>query len=222
MYLWYIPFFMASQIDYIVKTLQDQSLWASTTFDFEINVSKIIKQEPYKSYIEDVFEDLGGVSKDYPLTYSLPQLQCEDVFIVFNDVLAFNKYRNITFRSEFYDGLEKMPLQNYRRFCRTNEKQCLATGQRDWTNRKAEYYFGESQDVGDLSFKGSAQWKKRAFEHFLFDVLAKASNKKVIYLSIYDVIMINGQLTPLEKITLSQNEQATKYLWNYLSRLLGR
>ncbi len=213
---------MASQIDYIAKVLQDELFWTTTEIDFNFSVGSVMRQEPYKTYLQEVFEELGGVAKELPISYAFPHLQSESFFIVFNDALTFNKYRNITLRSEFYEELPDFPLQNYRRFCRTNERQCLSVGQKNWTNKSAEYYFGKSQEVGDLTFDGSAQWKKRAFEQFLFDVLAKASNKKVIYLSIYDVVMINGQLSPLEKLTLSQNPQSTKYLWNYLKRLLGR
>jgi len=215
---------MASQIDYIAKILTNEFLWVNKEIGFDVNVSAILKQEPYKTYLEEVFEDLGGKSTDFPVDFPLPDLECEDAFIVFHDSLTFNKYRNITLRSELYDEIGSFPLGNYRRFCRSNEKQCLAKGTAgaQWTNDKAEYYFGESQERGDLGLKGSSEWKKRAFEQFLIDVLAIASNKKVIYISIYDVIMINGQLTQVEKLTLSQNEQATKYLWNYLKRLLGR
>jgi len=215
---------MASQIDYIAQILTGEFLWTNKTIDFEVNVADIIQQEPYKTYLQEVFEDLGGISEDHPIDFPLPALQCEDAFIVFHDALTFNKYRNITLRSPLYEELLNIPLQNYRRFCRSNEKQCLAQGTAGnlWTNAKAEHYFGKSEECGDLGLKGSSEWKKRAFEQYLFDVLAKASNKKIIYLSIYDVIMINGQLTQVEKLTLSQNEQATKYLWNYLKRLLGR
>jgi len=215
---------MASQIDYIAQILTSEFLWVNKEIDFAINMATITQQEPYKTYLQDVFEDLGGISIDLPITFPFPHLQCEDAFIVFNDALTFNKYRNTTLRSPFYDDYSEFPRNNYQRFCRANEKQCLAKGTAttEWTNKKAEYYFGESQERGDLGVRGSAEWKKRAYEQFLFDVLAKASNKKVVYLSIYDVIMINGQLTQVEKLTLSQNEQASKYLWNYLKRLLGR
>ena len=215
---------MASQIDYIAKILTNEFLWINKEMEFEVNVAKSIKEEPYSSYLKEVFADLGGLSHDFPINYPLPDLQCEDAFIVFYGALTFNKYRNITLRSEFYEEVSGFPLQNYRRFCRSNEKQCLAKGAAGdlWSNEKAEYHFGESEERGDLGLKGSAEWKKRAFEEFLFDVLAKASNKKIVYISIYDVIMINGQLTQLEKLTLSQNEHSTKYLWNYLKRLLGR
>lgn len=215
---------MASQIDYIAKILQNELLWVTKEFDFEVDLKSIFKQQPFATYRQEIFEELEGVSDDLPLTYTLPHLQCEDAYIVFNDSLTFNRYRAITLRSDFYDEFTQLPLQNYRRYCRSNEKQCLASGTagNQWTNKTAEYYFGSSQERGDLGLSGSAEWKKRAFEQFQFDLLCKATNKKVIYISIYDVIMINGQLTPIEKLTLSQNEQSTKYLWNYLKRLLGR
>jgi hypothetical protein len=215
---------MASQIDYIAKILKDELLWTTKEIDFEIDIRAIFKQEPFASYRKEIFEELGGMSEDLPITFTMPHLQCEDAYIVFNDSLAFNRYRTITFRSELYEDIPQLPLQNYRRFCRSNEKQCLASGTAgtQWTNLSAEYYFGESQDRGDLGIKGSAEWKKRAFEQFQFDLIAKAANKKVIYTSIYDVVMINGQLTAVEKLTLSQNELSAKYLWNYLRRLLGR
>lgn len=215
---------MASQVDYIAKVLQDEFLWVNKEIDFEVNVSKIISQEPYQSLLQEVYEDLEGEGEKFPVTYSKPDFQCEDAYIIFHDSLTFNKYRNLTLRSEFYDEFEGFSMQNYRRFCRANESKCLSAGSAGglWTNAEAEHYFGKSQDRGDLGLSGSAQWKKHAFEQFLFDVVAKVENKKVVYISIYDVIMINGQLTPIEKLTLSQNAQSAKYLWNYLKRLLGR
>ena len=54
---------MASQVDYIAKVLQDEFLWVTKEIDFEVKLSKILSQEPYKSYLGEVFEDLEGESE---------------------------------------------------------------------------------------------------------------------------------------------------------------
>lgn len=212
---------MASQIDYIKEILNQNLLWTSDTIELpRINLDKILSVK--KEWLEELMEDLEG--KGFPKSFRKPDLQCEDTFIIFNDAKHFNKYRSFTFRSELYDDFDKIKVDHYRSFCRSNEKKCLSAASAGelWTNQSAEKYFGSSQDNGDLGLSGSAAWKLRAYEDYMWDLIAYEYDLKVIYVSIYDVIMINNQLTPIEKMTLSQNEESTKYLWNYLKRLLGR
>ena len=154
----------------------------------------------------------------------IPHLQIEDAYLVLHGATSFNKYKSFTLRSELYDEYENVPVQHYRRFSRSNESKCLAaaTAGEMWTSKLAESYFGKSQESGDLGLSGSASWKLRAFQEFLFDLYAYKKNLKVVRMSIYDVIMINNKLTPINQLLLSQNDQSAKYIWNYLQRLLQR
>lgn len=212
---------MASQIHYIKEVLNKNLLWTSDTIELPtINIGKILSLK--SDWIEDLMEDLDGIGT--PRSFRKPDLQCEDTFIMFNDAKYFNKYRSLTFRSELYDDFDKIKIDHYRRFCRSNENKCLAAASAGemWTNQLSEKYFGLSQSNGDLGLAGSSAWKLRAYEDYLWDLIAHEYDFKVIYVSIYDLIMIDNQLIPIEKLTLSQNEESTKYLWNYLKRLLGR
>ena len=212
---------MASQLEFIKQILNDNLLWTSDSIELPtIDLKKVLALKA--DWIEELMDDLGG--KEVPNLFRKPDLQCEDTFIIFNEAKHFNKYRTVTFRSELYDEFDKIKVDHYRRFCRSNEKKCLlaASAGEMWTNNTAERYFGQSQVNGDLGLSGSSAWKLRAYEDFMWDLIAYEYDLKVIYISIYDLIMMNNQLNPIEKLTLSQNEESKKYLWNYLKRLLGR
>jgi len=173
----------------------------------------------WQSYARESLEELKG-----PNAYPDIAVQYDLSFDAFEfrllDEDEFNRYRLATFRSQFYQDFTILPVNNYRVFCRNHEKECLSrAGQRHTlTFPDAEKIFGESEAPGDFGLNGSAGWKWFAYYHFLQDLLSKVKKRKLITLSVYDSLMIGGQITPVGKLLQSDKEANKKILVGLLKR----
>lgn len=192
----------------------------------EINVcqkmepSKVLKAGILEPVLE-VYHELGGINDAVPFDFPPYDFLIDDKFLILDEELHFNRYRNITLRSGLYESLPLIKVDNYKRYGRQFEKECLKSGMRSglWTNPKAEKFFGKSADAGDFFRNGSSEWKLRAFYDFLQDANALISKKEIIRISIYDNLMVEGKLMRLDKI-LANSIQHEKYLVNFVNRLL--
>lgn len=179
------------------------------------------RSEFYESSL-DVFEDLNG--KKERLSYKQREytLETEDFLLILDDELYYNRYKSVTFRAELYDKLGyNLPLMRTK--CRNLEKECLKKGsvKHIWTNPDAELIFGRSEEPGDFGLNGSAGWKLLAWQDYLADLNAFERKKKLIRISSFDELLIEGKLTPLKTLLLYRNEKNEAVLQNYLCRILG-
>lgn len=185
--------------------------------------SRHFKKMQEASEIEDIYKQLGGRGQCWNIEFPLPEgIETEQVRLSLDGPLQFNRYRAATLNSPIYD--KQMPgwLETYRRNCRSQERECLKDGVREgvWTNREAEFYFGEAQQAGDFFGPGAPAWKLEAFRQFLADIYLFRSPQRHIRLSLYERLMIQGKLVALQQLLLSRSETNQHYLIRYLSRQL--
>lgn len=176
------------------------------------------------SWIEEVYIRLGGKNDCWNLSFALPEgMETEEVRLSLDGPLQFNRYREETLQSELYSRQDPAWLSGYRRLCRSAERECLKAGSRQgiWTNREAEKHFGPAQEAGDFFGAGSSGWKLEAFRNFLADFYLLQGRQKFKRLALYDRLMIQGQLIPLQQLLLSRSEPNLSYLLKFLRRQLG-
>jgi hypothetical protein len=120
----------------------------------------------------DLYRRLGGRHETPTLRPGSWDLQVDDILVVLDEQLHFNRYRAVTLQSGVYRSLPSFPLLAYQRFCDTWEGACLkaGSGQGRWMNISTEGHFGPSGPRGDLSGDGSSRWKQRALYDFMKDV----------------------------------------------------
>jgi hypothetical protein len=122
----------------------------------------------------------------------------------------------------FYQDWKGFNLMQYRTYCRQMENECLKGGlaRGEWHNREAEKHFGPSEDPGDLAKDraGSAGWKLRVWRDTLQDFAGLCYGFKVLRISAFDKIMVNGKLTTIGALISSQNTQQLQYVAKALIR----
>jgi hypothetical protein len=172
--------------------------------------------------IVTIFHELGGIGEELPLRIPEYDLECNNIIFQLDDELQFNRYRNITLRSVIYDHLPDIKIENFKRYGRQFEKECLKAGIREgvWSSRHSEKYFGPSGEPGDFFGNGSSGWKLMAFQSFIQDVRAYIYQKRIVRIAIYDNLMIEGKLQRLDKILDTSQNTYKKILTNYFSRLI--
>jgi len=171
---------------------------------------------------EEVFEDLEGIGKP-PKSYPPIIFKIEDTYFTLDLFTEFNRYRLATLRSDLYDEFTAIDTQKYRLYCRNQETKCLQSAKHGalWANESSKFYFGESEENGDLSMNGSSAWKLRAFESFNLDLLLSSEKKKFIRFSLFDTLMVGGQLISLEQLLKSRTEKTQQVITSFLLRRLG-
>jgi hypothetical protein len=167
-----------------------------------------------------IYKELGGIQEEFPhieeeLYYIEPS-----TIIILDDYIHFNRYRNITLKSILYEQIPSFPLENYKRYCRNFEKECIKSGlpQRIWANRESDYYFGPSSSPGDFFKNGSGGWKLLAFKDLLEDAAAYAINYRVIRFSVYDNFLAEGKLMRLDNILDTPTHPLQQQLLKYIIR----
>ncbi|HEY8400317.1 MAG TPA: hypothetical protein VIK89_03590 [Cytophagaceae bacterium] len=213
---------MSVKTDYLLSVLEKNDcrhLKGSLPLVTEKDIRKAgLYDEAQETYVE-----LGGKGS-FPVDPAPYAIELENAAIILDDDLHFNRYRAITLRSQVYQKIKTVQVDNYKRFCRQFESECIKAGIAGdrWTNQRSESFFGLSQqERGDLSGNGSAEWKYKAFRDYLTDLANVIFKHKVIRISIYDNLMVNNQLIQFNKLLLSRKEENEKYVFNYLQRRLS-
>ena len=178
---------------------------------------------PQAPEVEEVYKNLGGTGNCLEIGFSLPEgIETEKVRLSLDGSLHFNRYRAITLQSSVYEVHGISWRDAFRRNCRSQERECLKDGVRQgiWTNREAEIHFGKAPEAGDFSGPGASGWKLNAFREFLADVYLFNQPPQHKRISLYERLMIQGKLLPLQQLLLSRAETSQHYLVKYLSRQL--
>ncbi|PWJ42741.1 DUF7255 family protein [Sediminitomix flava] len=168
------------------------------------------EESKFKEEIFNTYHKLTGQKNNPNIKLSPWLIEIEDVVIVLDEILHFNRYRGITLRSEIYNNLPSFPLSQYTRYCNQKENECLKPGGslNNWSNQFAEIQFGpSSQRVGDFKGLGSSAWKLRAFKDYLQDISSlMTKDYKVLRISVWDQIMNSGQLHSYNDLLLNPSE----------------
>ncbi|MFW5759945.1 MAG: DUF7255 family protein [Cyclobacteriaceae bacterium] len=178
------------------------------------------------SYSEEVRKtfshQLGGNVNPYPMPILFPIVH-DNFVIILDEELSFNRYRKKTFNSALYDNFKGLNKGQYQRYCRIYEYNCLKVGLKQgvWNNDKAEQLFGIPAEPGDFFANGSPGWKLIAFQHYLQDVYAMEKEWNIIRVSIYDNILLDGQLQPLGKLLETGQEKNNKSIFNFLKHKMN-
>ncbi|MEQ8358692.1 MAG: hypothetical protein RH860_04335 [Cytophagales bacterium] len=169
-----------------------------------------IQKSKFASGLNEVINKLGSKSIAIPTDLHY-HLEYNGLLIQFDDELHFNRYRRITLESEFYMNYKGFNTLSYKSYCRNYEKECIKAGLSKgiWENPESLKIFGPSEEPGDLSLErdGASGWKMRAWRDFLQDVSGEILGFKVLRISTYDKIMLNGKIQSLGELLNSSNKK---------------
>lgn len=214
---------MGAKIDYLLYILEKNKFRHLHNSMPQVKEETIHKSGLFAD-LREAYLTLGG-NPAFAIPYSLPQfsLEFEQFAVILDEEESFNRYRAITLKAPFYSNQNFFSLENYKRYCRQFEGECLkaARSLNKWTDRESEKYFGASEAPGDLALQGSARWKYNAFTNLLQDATAAAGKFKLIRLSIYDNLMVNNQIIKLNNLLTSRNPSNEKYLFNFFQRRIS-
>jgi hypothetical protein len=182
--------------------------------------SEDIKKTGKETLAKDVYGDLGGIQENLPSFNSIANIINQKIIIFLDENLHFNRYRNFTLKSDYYENLLSFPLNNYRRYCRNYEKECLKAGLKtgNWSNLESDFYFGPSSQPGDFFKNGAGGWKLLATKDFLEDIFWPSKEYKVLRISVYDTIMAGGKLIRTDSILERPVHPFQEYLLKSLVR----
>lgn len=212
-----------STLQYLADQLGAQGLPVYLTRPEQL-LSRQLKKGKDAAHIEEIYELLGGKVDCWSVAFALPEgIETGEVRLTLDGPLQFNRYRAVTLQSGLYENAAPAWLGSYLRHCRSAERECLKAGSRQgiWTNAEAEKHFGAAQETGDFFGGGAPGWKLQAFRDFLADFYLLGRPQKHVRVALYDRLMIQGQLVPLEQLLLSRSEKNLPYLLKFLSRQLG-
>lgn len=210
---------MTRQLDLILKEGGADYDW-----QFELEVNTKFLDSKGKLWLNEIFEDLGGVGSS-PLLEKLKfDFKIGRHLIKWDDELHFNRYRLVTFRSEMYTEWTFSFSESHKRLCRTFEKECLKAGlqQRIWNGPPvAKNVFGQAEESGDFSGNGASGWKLGAYNDAQYDLQTRLHGYKLIRLSPYETIMTGGSLKRLDQLLVNPKEEQRTMLYNWLMRKVG-
>lgn len=210
---------MTRQLDLILKDGGAEYDW-----QFELDANPNFLDEKGKSWLKEIFEDLGGKGS-FPLLEKFKfDFKIGRHLILWDDELHFNRYRLVTFRSEMYSAWTFPFAEAHKRLCRTFEKECLKVGlqQRIWNGPPiAKTCFGQAEESGDFSGNGASGWKMLAYNDGQYDLQTRIHGYKLIRLSPYETIMTGGSLKQLDQLLINPKEEQRAMLYNWLLRKVG-
>jgi hypothetical protein len=138
----------------------------------------------YHEQIVAVYKELGGILHIYPVGFGDFDIITDTCFIELDEENHFNRYRNITLKSDFYSDCSNFSKQSYIEYCNDFENKS-GKGGNFWSSVNSERQFGVSSEPGNLDGNGSSRWKQRAFYDFLRDVYSFLQPKPVYRFSVY-------------------------------------
>jgi hypothetical protein len=213
---------MASKIDYLLEILE-KNQYRHLKGSFQSVKEETFRKSNIYHDAKTIYFELGGINTEVPWKYAVWDLEFENFAIKLDQEASFNRYRSATLKSALYSDFNFFSLENYKRYCRQFESECLKSARNSamWTDKESERLFGNSQEPGELALKGSAKWKQRAFYEYLEDAQAALSKIKLIRISIYDNLMVNNKIIKLDSLLISRNPINEKYLLNFLLRQIN-
>ena len=210
---------MTRQLDLILKEGGASYDWK---VDFEVQPQYLDSRS--KGWLEGVMDELGGKGS-FPLFDKVPvNFKIGRTIILWDDELAFNRYRGITFKSEMYEEFQFTFSEGHKQLCRTYEKEALKVGtqQRMWEGSPlATRIFGKPSEPGDFHGLGATGWKLLAYNHMQVDLLSRIHGYKLIRLSPYETIMTGGSLKRLDQLLINPKEEQRSMLFGWLMRKLA-
>jgi len=210
---------MTRQLDLILKEGGASYDWK---VDFEVQPQYLDSRS--KGWLAGVMDELGGKGS-FPLFDKVPvNFKIGRTIILWDEELAFNRYRGITFKSVMYEEFQFTFSEGHKRLCRTYEKEALKVGtqQRMWEGSPlATRIFGKPSDPGDFHGVGATGWKLLAYNHMQVDLLSRIHGYKLIRLSPYETIMTGGSLKRLDQLLINPKEEQRSMLFGWLMRKLA-
>ena len=178
-----------------------------------------------KAELIQVYKDLDGQHDQISRLASLSLIHCFDLdaYVLFEPNFFFNKYRLVTLRSDLYDQMNiHFDLLKYKSYCRSKEQNALKAGlaKQIWSDPTAKDLFGASEEAGYFGGNGSNGWKLIALTNFALDVFMHEQGLKLIRLSPYDTLMVNGRLHSLKELLLSSDPNVNEKVQQFLKRQL--
>ena len=174
-------------------------------------------------FLNDAFGQLegkGDLNQLPALGIEFIKVNDSKLFVLDFDPVSFNRYRRKTLLSSFYEQFQGFELVKYKNYCGKHEKEALKSGTRNdiWTSEVAEELFGESVEQGEFYGNGSAGWKLLALQSFHRDLYLSARSESLIYLSMYDTLMISGKITSFKDLLRSNVEGTVELVKKVLLR----
>ena len=189
--------------------------------DFELDVNPKFLDKKGEDWLKEIYEDLGGQG-NLPLLNKLKfDFKVNRCLFLYDDELHFNRYRLITFRSEFYSEMNLPFYEAQKRLCRAYEKDCLKAGLqiRVWNGVPlAKHCFGDASEPGDFFGNGATGWKLTAYNDAQIDLQSRIHGYKLIRLNPYETLMTGGSLKRLDHLLVNPKEEQRKMLLNWLLR----
>lgn len=179
-----------------------------------------IEGSPYARPVMEIYEALGGIRPSPPIHPGGWHMEYHGLAIQLDDAKHFNRYRTLTLRHPIYSGLGGFNLEKYKKYCRQKERECLKAARQEpyWNDARFTRYFGESDEYPVIGQKGVAGWKFQAFRDFLQDLAPLFYPIKVMRLSIWDEMMIEGEIVTLGQILLHQDAVQVEGLLRNIQR----
>ncbi|CAN5561543.1 hypothetical protein BH23BAC1_BH23BAC1_40680 [soil metagenome] len=212
---------MSIKFNHLIKLLIAHEYKTETIF--KRIESKDIQKTGKENVANITYKELGGIQEHFPSFEVTRTVIGPQIILLFDEGLHFNRYRNLTLRSEIYNSIPAFPLENYRRYCRNYEKECAKAGLKTgaWSNTKSDFYFGASAIPGDFFKNGSGGWKLTAFKDFMEDIYWPFSGYRLLRIASYDHFMAEGKLVRIDSILERPSHPFQMHLIKFLDRRIN-
>ena len=179
-----------------------------------------LKGSFFEKELLETYKLLGGGEAFPEIKIHVPFREFGRFCVLLDEQIHFNRYRNKTLRSSFYENLSSFPLMKYKSYSRKYELECLksASSNPAWTNDEAENHFGPSQVSGDLGLSGSAGWKMTAFKDFAIDLIVRHRKIRLVRIAVWDDLMIHKKLKKFNDLLMSPGQTEAELLLKYVER----
>lgn len=144
-----------------------------------------LQASAYYDEIMNIYKRLGGILEVAPTRVGAYDIDTPNFIIEFDEENHFNRYRHSTLDSTIYTNNRNVNIENYQRFCKNYEHNCLTYGKYAH-NDSTDKQFGNSVIDRDLLDQNRTRWKQRAFYDFIKDITSIIIGVPIIRISIYE------------------------------------
>lgn len=144
-----------------------------------------LQASAYYDEIMNIYKRLGGILEVAPTRVGAYDIDTPNFIIEFDEENHFNRYRLSTLNSTIYTNNRNVNIENYKKFCKNYEHNCLTYGKYAH-NSSTDKQFGNSVIDLDLLDQNRTRWKQRAFYDFIKDVTSIIIGVPIIRISIYE------------------------------------